>query len=127
MISNIVSGSRSTRLALLVHGLGADERDLGGLLSYLDPEGQLAVVLPRGKYPVPGTPGFSWYGMLAGDEGQGTYAEALAELDDLLSEQADALELAARRSSVASRKAAASRSGSRSSAATAPGPKPRSR
>ena len=39
------TGSRS-----LIHGYGADERDLGGLVTYLDPDGQLAVVLPRGKY-----------------------------------------------------------------------------
>ncbi len=90
-MTNIVSGSRSNRLALLVHGFGADEQDLGGLVSYLDPEGQLAVVLPRAKFPVPGTPGYSWYDMLGQDSGQGTYAEALADLDDLLSEQADAL------------------------------------
>ena len=93
LISNIVRGSSSNRLALLVHGYGADERDLGGLLTYLDPDGSLAVVLPRGQFPVPGTAGFAWYGMFQEDQGEGSYGEALAELDDLLSEQADALEL----------------------------------
>ena len=39
LISNVVKGSASNRLALLVHGYGADERDLGGLLPYLDPDG----------------------------------------------------------------------------------------
>jgi thioredoxin 1 len=93
LISNIVQGSSSNRLAMLVHGYGADEQDLGGLLQYLDPEGALAVVLPRGEYRVPGTPGYSWYGMFDGDEAEGTYAQALAQLDDLLTEQAVALGL----------------------------------
>jgi thioredoxin 1 len=93
VISNIVQGSNSKRLALLIHGYGADEQDLGGLLQYLDPEGALAVVLPRGEFPVPGSPGYSWYGMLQGDGAEGSYAEALAQLDDLLTEQADALGL----------------------------------
>src|SRR5882757_2421792 len=93
LISNIVQGSSSNRLALLVHGYGADEQDLGGLLTYLDPQGALAAVLPRGEYPVPGSAGYSWYGMFEGDGAEGTYAEALAKLDDLLSEQADALGL----------------------------------
>jgi len=93
LISNIVRGSSSTRLAMLVHGYGADEQDLGGLLQYLDPNGTLAVVLPRGEYAVPGTPGYSWYGMVEGDGAEGTYAQALAQLDDLLTESADALGL----------------------------------
>lgn len=87
LVTNIVKGSASTRLALLVHGYGADERDLGGLLTYLDPDGTLAAVLPRGPYSVPGTPGFSWYGMGGEAGGEGSYKEALAELDDLLDEQ----------------------------------------
>src|SRR3954451_22946900 len=87
LISNVVQGSESNRLALLVHGYGADERDLGGLLAYLDPGGALATVLPRGEYPVPGSAGYSWYGMLPGEDAQGSYADALAALDDLLSEK----------------------------------------
>jgi thioredoxin 1 len=101
VITNIVQGSGSNRLALLIHGLGADERDLGGLLAYLDPDGALAAVLPRGKYQVPGSAGYSWYGMFQEDQGQGSYAEALAELDDLLTEQAAALSLPREESIVA--------------------------
>jgi thioredoxin 1 len=93
LISNVVQGSNSSRLALLVHGYGADERDLGGLLTYLDPDGTLAAVLPRGEYPVPGSAGYSWYGMFEGDGAEGSYVDALAQLDDLLSEQAEALGL----------------------------------
>jgi thioredoxin 1 len=91
LITNVVQGSNSSRLALLVHGYGADERDLGGLLTYLDPDGSLAVVLPRAPFAVPGTAGFSWYGMFDGDQGEGSYGTALAQLDDLLDEQAAAL------------------------------------
>ena len=101
LISNVVRGSGSKRLALLVHGLGADERDLGGLLAYLDPDGSLAAVLPRGPYPVPGSAGFSWYGMFGGDPAQGSYGEALAALDDLLEEQARLLGFARGESIVA--------------------------
>jgi phospholipase/carboxylesterase len=90
LIANVVKGSSSVRLALLVHGYGADERDLGGLLTYLDPNGELAAVLPRGPYAVPGSPGFSWYGLFGGDETEGTYASSLAELDDLLDQQSSA-------------------------------------
>ena len=80
LVTNVVQGSASDRLLLLLHGYGADERDLGGLLSYLDPQGHFATVLPRG--PVAAPPGFSWYDM-AEDPGAG-FAEALAAIDDLL-------------------------------------------
>ena len=42
LVTNVVRGSESDRLLLLLHGYGADERDLGGLLSYLDPDGHFA-------------------------------------------------------------------------------------
>ena len=61
LVTNVVRGSEASRLMLLVHGYGADERDLGGLLPYLDPEGRFAVVLPRGPEAAAGTPGFAWY------------------------------------------------------------------
>jgi thioredoxin len=84
LVTNVVRGSESDRLLLLLHGYGADERDLGGLLTYLDPEGRFVTVLPRG--PIAAPPGFSWYDMTAGDpeslaEG---FADALAAIDDLL-------------------------------------------
>ena len=59
LVTNVVRGSESDRLLLLLHGYGADERDLGGLLRYLDPEGHFVTVLPRG--PIAAPPGFSWY------------------------------------------------------------------
>ena len=59
LVTNVVSGTNAERLLLLLHGYGADERDLGGLLGYLDPEGHFAAVMPRG--PVAAPPGFSWF------------------------------------------------------------------
>ena len=46
LVTNVVTGSNADRLLLLLHGYGADERDLGALLGYLDPEGRFAAVLP---------------------------------------------------------------------------------
>jgi thioredoxin 1 len=80
LVTNVVRGSESERLLLLLHGYGADERDLGALLSYLDPEGHFATVLPRG--PVAAPPGFSWYDMT--EDPAAGFSEALAALDDLL-------------------------------------------
>ncbi len=84
LVTNVVTGSNADRLLLLLHGYGADERDLGGLLGYLDPDGKFAVVLPRG--PVAAPPGFSWFDMAAGepDDIAGGFADALAAVDDLL-------------------------------------------
>ena len=84
LVTNVVHGSAAERVLLLLHGYGADERDLGGLLPYLDPEGKFVTVLPRGPHAAP--PGFSWFDLAADDptaarQGQ---LDALAQLDDLL-------------------------------------------
>jgi thioredoxin len=97
LIHNIVGTPQASRVLLLVHGYGADERDLGGLLPYLDPEGRFLTVLPRG--PVAAPPGFAWYDIAAvtGDPGAGGagadaagpdagFLAALDALDDLLDE-----------------------------------------
>jgi len=88
LIHNIVGTPQAARVLLLAHGLGADERDLGGLLPYLDPEGRFLTVLPRG--PVAAPPGFAWYDFASIDgEGGGggtTVLESLQALDDLLDE-----------------------------------------
>ena len=89
LITNVVRGSDADRLLLLVHGFGADERDLGGLLPYLDPDGQFVTVLPRGPVALPGMPGFAWYDFgLPAAEIAAAFASALDELDDLLDEAA---------------------------------------
>jgi len=90
LITNVVTGPDAQRLLLLVHGYGADERDLGALVSYLDPDGTFATVLPRGPIAAPGTPGFMWYDF--GDDGSG-FVTALAELDALIDEQCASLGL----------------------------------
>jgi thioredoxin len=86
LVTNVVTGSNADRLLLLLHGYGADERDLGALLGYLDPEGRFAAVLPRGPFAAP--PGFSWFEMGTGsatpEEMAAGFAEALATVDDLL-------------------------------------------
>ena len=40
LLANVIRGSEASRLLVLLHGYGADEQDLGGLLPYLDPEGR---------------------------------------------------------------------------------------
>jgi thioredoxin 1 len=89
LVTNVIQRASASRLLLLVHGYGADERDLGGLLPYLDPDGVFATVLPRAPHAAPGMPGFMWY-----DFGQADargYIAALAELDALVDEQCAAL------------------------------------
>ena len=93
LVVSTITGSAAERLLLLVHGYGADERDLGSLLPYLDPSGMFTAVLPRGPLPVPGTPGFSWYDFGSADPQvlADGYAAARAALDELLDEQCAAL------------------------------------
>jgi len=87
LIHNIVGNPQAARVMLLVHGYGADEKDLGGLLPYLDPEGRFLTVLPRG--PVAAPPGFAWYDLASVGGGGGSdqgFLDALDELDALLDE-----------------------------------------
>jgi thioredoxin 1 len=86
LVTNVVTGSSAERLLLMLHGYGADERDLGGLLPYLDPDGTFATVLPRAPLEVPGTPGYAWYEFGATDGDAGA-REALEDLDALVDEQ----------------------------------------
>src|SRR5262249_31482529 len=59
LVTNVIEGSAPARVLLMRHGSGADERALGGLLPYLDPEGKFVTVLPRAPHAAP--PGFSWF------------------------------------------------------------------
>ena len=62
LVTNVVRRLRAPeRLFVLIHGYGADEYDLAGLVPYLDPEERFLVVCPRGPRPAPGSPGASWY------------------------------------------------------------------
>ncbi|HEY5011196.1 MAG TPA: alpha/beta hydrolase fold domain-containing protein, partial [Acidimicrobiia bacterium] len=85
LVTNVIAGSEARRVLLLAHGLGADERDLGGLLSYLDPDGIFATVMPRGQHAVQGGQGFSWYDMSAGAApSPAAFADVLDALDETL-------------------------------------------
>jgi thioredoxin 1 len=85
LITNVVKGGSPERVLLLVHGLGADERDLGGLLPYLDPDGHFVTVLPRG--PVAAPPGFAWYEWSqTGELDRTGFESSLNALDELLDE-----------------------------------------
>jgi thioredoxin len=85
LVTNVVAGGDSPdRLLLLVHGRGADEYDLQGLLPHLDPAGRFLAVLPRGPLSEP--PGFRWYethGIPKGGEG---FLDSLEALDEVLEE-----------------------------------------
>jgi thioredoxin 1 len=81
LITNVIKGSGAKRLFLLLHGYGADERDLGGIVPYLDDDGEFVVVLPRAPIAAPGTPGFAWYDF--GDPSGTGFDAALAQLDEL--------------------------------------------
>jgi thioredoxin 1 len=92
LVTNMVQGSSSQRLLLLVHGYGADEQDLGGLLPYLDSDGVFAAVMPRAPMSAPGAPGYMWYDMVGGG-GDVTeqFVSALAELDAVVDEKCEEL------------------------------------
>ncbi len=90
-VTNVVRGSDADRLLVLLHGYGADEQDLGALLSYLDPTGRFAAVMPRGPAEAPGAPGYSWYPIDAPDAGAFTGAVDL--VDRFVDEQCEELGL----------------------------------
>jgi thioredoxin 1 len=87
LVTNTIQGSSARRLLLLVHGYGADEQDLGGLLPYLDPDGEFAAVLPRAPLSAPGAPGYMWYDMGGAADLTAQFTTALDELDRLVDEQ----------------------------------------
>ena len=82
LVTNVVRGSESDRLLLLLHGYGADERDLGGLLSYLDPRGPVRhrAAARAGRRTARASRGSTW----RADPTSAGFAEALAAVDDLL-------------------------------------------
>lgn len=56
---NVIKGDKAERLLVVLHGLGADERDLAPLVPHIDPEGHFLSVLLRGQYSAP--PGYAWF------------------------------------------------------------------
>ena len=69
-------------MLLLVHGKGADEHDLEGLVPYLDPEGRFLTVLPRAPHPF--GPGYHWYETDGIPKGGPELVSSVDLLDDLL-------------------------------------------
>jgi thioredoxin 1 len=83
LVTNIVKGANARRLLLLVHGMGANEHDLEGLLPHLDPDGQFLTVMPRAPLEMP--PGYAWWE--PGNDAQ--FVPALDALDDLFEAVSD--------------------------------------
>ena len=94
LISNTVRGTDAERLLVLLHGYGADERDLGALLTHLDPDGRFATVLPRGPLEAPGAPGYSWFPIGTDGVDGPAFEAALELLDAFVDEQCAELGLA---------------------------------
>jgi len=92
LVTNVVTGSNAERLLVLLHGYGSDERDLGGLLPYLDPEGRFTTVLPRGPLATP--PGFAWVDWSDPELSASTLADSIAAVDALLDAECEARGLA---------------------------------
>jgi thioredoxin 1 len=85
LIHNIVGTPQAARVLMMIHGYGANEQDLGGLLPYLDPEGRFLAVMPRGT--IAAGPGFAWFQLPGTGEAppdDATLLSSLEELDDLL-------------------------------------------
>ena len=60
LLSQFVRGRQEPdRLQMLIHGKGANEKDLEPLIPHLDPEGRFLTVLPRA--PLPFMSGWEWY------------------------------------------------------------------
>lgn len=78
----VATGPSPDRLFLLVHGKGADERDLEPMVPHLDRTGRFRVVLPRA--PVPFPPGFMWYTTDGIPRGGPELVASVDALDDLL-------------------------------------------
>jgi phospholipase/carboxylesterase len=59
-VNTVGTSGTGDRLLVLVHGYGADEYDLAGLVPHIDPDGRFFTVCPRGPHPVMGV-GAGWY------------------------------------------------------------------
>jgi len=59
-VNTVGTTGAGTRLLVLVHGYGADEYDLAGLVPHIDPQGRFFSISPRGPHSVMGI-GAGWY------------------------------------------------------------------
>lgn len=83
LVTNVVRGRQEPdRLLLLIHGKGADERDLEPIVPFLDPEGRFLTVLPRA--PIPFLAGWQWYETDGIPRGGPELLASVDRLDDLL-------------------------------------------
>jgi phospholipase/carboxylesterase len=82
-VNRVVRGRQEPdRLLLLIHGKGADNRDLEPLIPLLDPEGRFLTVLPRAPLPFMG--GWQWYETDGIPRGGPQLIPSVDALDDLL-------------------------------------------
>lgn len=79
-VNTVGTSGAGERLLVLVHGYGADEHDLAGLVPHIDPQGQFFTVCPRGPHSVMGA-GAGWYER--GGDGAIDPAMFLASVDAL--------------------------------------------
>ena len=83
LVTHMVRGRQEPdRLLLLLHGKGADERDLEPLIPHLDPEGRFLTLLPRA--PLPFMTGWQWYETDGIPRGGPQLIPSVDALDDLL-------------------------------------------
>jgi phospholipase/carboxylesterase len=79
---------------VLLHGRGADERDLEPLLDELDPDRRLVGVTLRGPHVLPGSRGAHWYAVpRVGEPDPETYLRTLGEVGPWLGALPEALGL----------------------------------
>jgi thioredoxin 1 len=93
LVHQVIRGSVADRLLVLLHGYGADEQDLGALLTYLDPDGRFAAVMPRGPQPAPGSAGYAWFPISAEGVDAEAFTLAVDLVDAFVDEQCAALGL----------------------------------
>jgi phospholipase/carboxylesterase len=83
LVTRVMRGRQEPdRLLLLIHGKGADERDLEPLVPHLDPEGRFLTVLPRA--PMPFMTGWHWYETDGIPRGGPELIASVDAVDDLL-------------------------------------------
>jgi thioredoxin len=91
LVHQVIRGAAPERLLVLLHGYGADEQDLGGLLPYLDPTGRFVAVMPRAPHDAPGAPGYAWFPITGEGVEADAFRAAVDLVDSFVDEQCEAL------------------------------------
>lgn len=84
LTTHVVRGGNAERLLILLHGLGADERDLSAIVPHLDPDGRFVAVSLRGQYSAP--PGYAWFQFGGREQTASTLQSSLESLDEALAD-----------------------------------------